>query len=159
LEADLIKADIALTPQEFVLIRLSMTSLVILISYISLKNIFIIILLVGISTLLPKIFIYRKKNEKLKLFDEQLTEGISVISNSLKAGYSFLQSMSVVIEETKDPFAKEFKKLFKEMSLGISEEDALRNLMDRIDSEDLRLMINAILIQKDIGGNLSEILD
>jgi len=113
----------------------------------------------SVSLKLPKIFLSIKKKKELKLFDEQLTEGISIISNSLKAGYSFLQSMSVVMEETKDPFAKEFKTLFKEMSLGISEEEALGNLMNRVESEDLRLMVNAILIQKDIGGNLSEILD
>lgn len=58
-----------------------------------------------------------------------------------------------------DPFAREFKKLLKEMSLGLSEEEAFKNLINRMDSEDLKLIVNAIVIQKDIGGNLSEVLD
>jgi tight adherence protein B len=103
--------------------------------------------------------ISKKINERIKLFDGQLCEGISIISNSLKAGYSFLQAVAVVSEETPDPLSKEFKKLLKEMKLGIVEEDALKNLLSRMESEDLKLVVNAILIQKDIGGNLSEILD
>ena len=88
---------------------------------------------------IPKFIISKEKKERIKLFDSQLNEGIMIISNSLKAGYSFLQAVAVVSEETKDPFSKEFKKLLKEMSLGISEEDALKNLLNRVDSEDLRL--------------------
>jgi len=121
---------------------------------------FIIILIVYILIWnVPRFIIAKRKKDRIKLFDSQLNEGITIISNALKAGYSFLQSIAVVSEETCDPFSKEFKKLLKEMSLGISEEDALRNLLNRIESEDLRLMMNVILIQKDIGGNLSEILD
>ena len=82
-----------------------------------------------------------------------------IISNALKAGYSFLQALAMAAEETPDPFSKEFKKMLKEMTLGITEEEALRSLLLRMESEDLKLVMNAILIQKDIGGNLSEILD
>ncbi|WDC85547.1 type II secretion system F family protein [Caloramator sp. mosi_1] len=59
----------------------------------------------------------------------------------------------------KDPLGKEFKRLLKEMSLGLPDVEAFKNLQNRIESEDLNILINAILIQKDIGGNLSEILD
>lgn len=93
------------------------------------------------------------------MFDSQLTEAIVVISNSLKAGYSFLQSVAVVSEQIKEPLGKEFRRLLKEMSLGMPEVEAYRNLQNRVQSEDLNLLINALLIQKDIGGNLSEILD
>ena len=82
-----------------------------------------------------------------------------MISNALKAGYSFLQALAVAAEETQNPFSKEFKGLIKELSLGIPMEDGLNNLIDRVPSEDLTLIINAILIQKDVGGNLSEVLE
>ncbi|WP_337961032.1 type II secretion system F family protein [Caloramator sp. mosi_1] len=70
-----------------------------------------------------------------------------------------LQAIAVVSEQIKDPLGKEFKRLLKEMSLGLPDVEAFKNLQNRIESEDLNILINAILIQKDIGGNLSEILD
>ena len=64
-----------------------------------------------------------------------------------------------MVDELKEPFSKEFGKLLKEMTLGISTEEAFKGMLDRVESEDLKLLVNAILIQKDIGGNLAEILD
>lgn len=159
LELELMKADILLTVEELLVIKMLSSSVLVFFTYAAVKNIFIAFVTFVLVWNIPKLIIANKKKERIKLFNYQLNEGVMIISNSLKAGYSFLQSIAVVVEETKDPFSKEFKKLLKEMSLGISEEDALRNLMSRMESEDLRLIINAILIQKDIGGNLSEILD
>jgi tight adherence protein B len=113
----------------------------------------------GFIWLLPKLLISSRIKKRVKEFDEQLNEGLVMISNALKAGYSFLQALAVAADETQDPFSKEFKGLLKELSLGIPLEDGLSNLMERMPSEDLKLIVNAILIQKDVGGNLSEILE
>jgi tight adherence protein B len=159
LEKELIKADIPITLEELLVIKILSSSSFVLLAFIFSKNYLIILVVIIIIWNIPRVIISRKKKNRVKLFDSQLNEGINIISNSLKAGYSFLQAVAVVSDETTEPFSKEFKKLLKEMSLGITEEESLKNLLFRMESEDLRLIINAILIQKDIGGNLSEILD
>jgi tight adherence protein B len=159
LELELMKADIPITVEELLVIKILFSMALSFLTVALFRSIFLVIISLIFVWIAPKFIISSRKKERIKQFNYQLNEGVMIISNSLKAGYSFMQSVSVVVEETKDPFSKEFKKLLKEMSLGISEEDALRNLMERMESEDLKLIMNAILIQKDIGGNLSEILD
>ena len=159
LEIEIMKADLPITVSELVLIKVIASLVLSALVYLTFQNIILAFLVFLVVWRIPNYVVASKRRERVKAFDSQLNEGITVISNSLKAGYSFLQAVSVVSEEMADPFAKEFKKLLKEMSLGLSEEEALRNLTNRMESEDLKLIINAILIQKDIGGNLSEILD
>jgi len=159
LEIELMKSDIPITIEELLVVKILTSTAFAFLAFSFLQNFIIVILVFILIWNLPKVIISNRKKERVKAFNEQLNEGIMIISNSLKAGYSFLQAIASVSEETKNPFSKEFKKLLKEMSLGISEEIALKNMLTRMDSEDLRLIINAILIQKDIGGNLSEILD
>lgn len=159
LENDLMKANIPITVEELLIIKIFSSTAFAFLAYALSKDYIIVIAVFILIWNIPKLIISSRKKTIIKQFDSQLKEGIMIISNSLKAGYSFLQAISVVAEETKDPFSKEFKKLIKEMSLGITEEDSLKNLLMRVESEDLRLVINAILIQKDTGGNLAEILD
>lgn len=159
LEIELMKSDIPITIEELLVIKMLTSTAFALLTYAISKDFIIVFIMFVIIWNIPKVIISRRKKERIKTFNEQLNEGTMIISNSLKAGYSFLQAIAAVSEETKDPFSKEFKKLLKEMSLGISEEIALQNMLNRLDSDDLRLIVNAILIQKDIGGNLSEILD
>lgn len=159
LELELMRADMPITVEELLVIKVLSSASLTFLAFALFKSVIllpVIFILVWIS---PKAIITRRKKERIKAFDGQLNEGIMIISNALKAGYSFLQALAVASEETTDPFSKEFKKMLKEMNLGISEEEALKNLLVRIESEDLRLIMNAILIQKDIGGNLSEILN
>lgn len=159
MEDELVKADIPLTVEELFVIKIMFSGIFALIAFSILKNLILTAFIFIIIWFIPGLLISERKKKRIKEFDGQLAEGIMIISNSLKAGYSFLQAVSVVTEEIKDPFAKEFKMLLKEMTLGVTEETALNNLLYRMESEDLRLVVNAILIQKDIGGNLSEILD
>lgn len=158
-ELELIRADLPVSLQELLVIKLLSSSAFAFLAYAVFRDYLIVLLVFIIVWNLPRFLIAKRIKDKIRFFDSQLDEGITIISNSLKAGYSFLQAVAVVTDETKDPFSKEFKKLLKEMSLGISEEDALKNLHNRVESEDFTLIMNAILIQKDIGGNLSEILD
>lgn len=159
LELELMKADLPITVEELLVIKILFSSAFSFLGFAVFKNFIVLIIVYILVWNIPNFIISKRKKERIKLFDSQLNEGITIISNSLKAGYSFLQAVAVVSEETQDPFSKEFKKLLKEMKLRISEEEALKNLLIRVESEDLRLIMNAILIQKDIGGNLSEILD
>lgn len=159
LELELIRADMPITVEELLLIKVLFSTALTFLAFALFKSYILLPLIFILVWNSPKLIIARRKKERIKVFDGQLNEGIMIISNSLKAGYSFLQALAVASEETTDPFSKEFKKMLKEMNLGISEEEALKNLLLRMESADLRLIMNAILIQKDIGGNLSEILD
>lgn len=159
LEIELMKSDIPITVEELLVIKMITSTAFAFLAYALSKDFIIVFFIFILIWNVPKVIISYRKKERVKIFNEQLNEGTMIISNSLKAGYSFLQAIAAVSEETKNPFAKEFKKLLKEMSLGISEDIALTNMLNRMESEDLRLIVNAILIQKDIGGNLSEILD
>ncbi len=82
-----------------------------------------------------------------------------MLSNSLKAGYSFLQAMELVSREIGDPLSCEFEKCLKEMSLGLATEEALEHAALRMGCPDFDLVVTAVLIQRQVGGNLSEILD
>ena len=153
------QADMPITYEEMFVLRVMGSTSFGLLTLAITKDFFITFLVISFIWFLPKFILLRRKKQKIHAFDEQLNEGLVMISNALKAGYSFLQALAVAAEETQNPFAKEFKVLLKELSLGISMEDGLNNLLDRVPSEDLKLIVNAILIQKDVGGNLSEILE
>lgn len=158
-ELELVRADLPLTYNELVVVKILISLITGFTLYLMTKNIIVALSFSLSSWSLPTFFILKRKIDRIKKFDSQLAEAIVVVSNSLKAGYSFLQAISVVGEQVKDPLGKEFKRLLKEMSLGLSEQEAFYNLQRRVTSEDLNLLVNAILIQKDIGGNLAEILD
>ncbi|KRQ86261.1 Bacterial type II secretion system protein F domain protein [Caloramator mitchellensis] len=158
-ELELIRADVPLTFEELLVIKLLSTFVIVFLIYSITRDLLLSSFTMVIVWNIPSLIILKRKNDRFKMFDSQLTEAIVIISNSLKAGYSFLQALSVVSEQIKEPLGKEFKRLLKEMSLGMPEEEAFRSLQQRVVSEDLNLLINALLIQKDIGGNLSEILD
>lgn len=153
------QADLPITYEEMFVIKIMGATSIGFLTFALSRNIVLILLIVGFIWAMPSIIIKSRIKKRIKAFDDQLNEGLVMISNALKAGYSFLQALAVAADETQDPFSKEFKGLLKELSLGIPIEDGLSNLLDRMPSEDLKLIVNAILIQKDIGGNLSEILE
>lgn len=153
------QADLPLTYEEFFVFKILISTSITLLGAMITKSFLACLILFAVAWLLPSLVLKSRRKKKIVAFDHQLNEGLGMVSNALKAGYSFLQAVAIAAEETQDPFSKEFKVLLKELSLGMQMEDALSNLSDRVPSEDLKLIINAILIQKDIGGNLSEILE
>ncbi len=109
--------------------------------------------------MLPRFWIGRKIGGRLKGFNKQLPDTIVLLSNSLRAGSSFLQSIELVSREGSPPMSEEMGRVVREVNLGLGMEEALFNLVRRIKSEDLDLMVTAIGIQQQVGGNLAEILD
>jgi len=96
---------------------------------------------------------------RLKLFAQQLPDTITLLANSLRAGSSFLQGIELVTREGRPPISEEFTRVVREMSLGVALQPALSNLSRRVASEDLELMVTAINIQSQVGGNLATVLD
>ncbi len=108
---------------------------------------------------LPRFYLGSRKRKRLKMFNDQLGDTINLMANGLRAGYSILQAMESVSREMPDPIAEEFKRVVREVQLGVSSERAMNNMVRRVPSEDLDLMITAINVQHEVGGNLAEILE
>jgi tight adherence protein B len=113
----------------------------------------------GIGLLLPGLYVKRERGKRLQNFNDQLGDMLSLMVNGLRAGYSTMQAMEAVSKELPSPICDEFRRVVQEMQLGVSMEDGLDNLMRRIPSEDLDLIITAINVQREVGGNLAVILD
>lgn len=121
----------------------------------------IIVGIVGflIGMLLPRIYVRRQQNQRLNRFNDQLADMLNLMVNGLRAGFSTMQAMEAVSRELPAPISDEFRRVVQEMQLGISMDRALDNLLRRIPSEDLDLVVAAINVQREVGGNLAEILD
>ncbi len=114
----------------------------------------------GIGGLFVPIFYVRsRQSARLHTFEAQLPDMINLTVNSLRAGYSIMQALEAVSKEMPSPTSLEMRRVVQEMQLGISLEAALDNLLRRVASNDLKLMVTAMNIQREVGGNLAEILD
>jgi tight adherence protein B len=112
-----------------------------------------------IGAFFPRYYLRYRQGKRLKAFGSQLPDTITLLANSLRAGSSFLQGIELVTRESQPPINVEFERVVREMSLGLALQPALNNLVRRVDSEDLELMVTAINIQSQVGGNLATVLD
>jgi tight adherence protein B len=112
-----------------------------------------------VGYMFPRFYVGRRIGGRLSAFNKQLPDTITLLSNSLRAGSSFLQSIELVSRETPAPMGEEMGRVVREVNLGLGMEEALSNLVRRIKSDDLDLMVTAIGVQQQVGGNLAEILD
>jgi tight adherence protein B len=113
----------------------------------------------GVGYLVPNMFLILKKKRRLKKFEKQLPEALGLMGRSLKAGHSFPSSLQLVADEMANPIGLEFFKTFKEFNYGLDLSDALMNLYKRNQLRDLKFFITAVVIQRETGGNLVEILE
>lgn len=107
----------------------------------------------------PRFYVKQQQSARIRRFDDQLGDMLNLMVNGLRAGYSTMQAMEAVSRELPSPISDEFHRVVQEMQIGIPMEKALENLLRRIPSEDLDFVITAINVQREVGGNLSEILD
>jgi tight adherence protein B len=112
-----------------------------------------------VGLFLPSFYVRRQQKKRLTRFNDQLSDMLNLMVNGLRAGYSIMQAMEAVSKELPSPISDEFHRVVQEMQLGIPMEKALDNLFRRIPSDDLDFVITAINVQREVGGNLSEILD
>ena len=159
IETNLDKADILLKGEEFI----GLNILVALgggLFGLALSGRTMIIVLCGVlATIIPGLFVYWQKQKRAALLSEEIGETLTGMSNSLRAGYSFQQAMDLVSKETQGPLGKEYRRTLREINLGVTTEQALQNLINRAQNEDLELMVSSVLIQRSIGGNLAEVFD
>ncbi|MGM0379998.1 MAG: type II secretion system F family protein [Bacillota bacterium] len=158
IENNLLKANVNLTFEEYIILKV-LVLITFMIIFIFLKKYILAFIFSIIIWILPKFFLNFLYKKRVKKFNNQLSDGIRILSNGLKAGYSYMQAIKTLTKEMSDPISQEFNWLLKEMSLGVNLKQALTNLDKRVDSEDLNLVIRAMIIQQETGGNLAEILD
>ncbi len=109
--------------------------------------------------MLPLLWILFKKRSRLKKFGRQMPEALELISRALRAGHSLASGINLVAEEMSDPIRKEFHRCYESQNLGVPLEDALEDMTNRVPNLDLRFFVTAIVLQRQTGGDLAEILD
>lgn len=159
LEVSISRAGLQIKPEEYVLFQWILTALIGGLSYLIVGNFVFGLLGALVGFLLPKWYLGKKQKERLNAFNDSLPDMITTIVGSLRAGFSFPQALKTVVEEANSPIKEEMEVVLREMQYGSSIEDSLQGLKERMPSEDLDLMIQAILIQRQVGGNLATVLD
>jgi tight adherence protein B len=157
-QRDLARADLRLRVAEYYYIRLG-ASLGLAAVLLLLRDPLSALVGALLGYFLPRMWVGRRIGSRLNAFNKQLPDTITLLSNSLRAGSSFLQSIELVSRESPSPMGPEMGRVVREVNLGLSMEEALSNLVRRIKSDDLDLMVTAIGVQQQVGGNLAEILD
>lgn len=108
---------------------------------------------------LPLSYVWMKRSKRFAKFEEGLPEALELMVGALRVGQSFSAAMSLVARECSDPIGSEFRICFDEQNFGLDLRTSLENLINRVPLQDLRIVVTAILIQKESGGNLAEVLD
>jgi tight adherence protein B len=160
---DLERADVKLRVGEYLTIRIAM-GLAFLAIVLLLMGSSGIALVVGLGLalvgyMLPRFYLSRRVDSRLSKFNDQLVEALGLVSSSLRSGFGLLQSLDLAAEQLDPPLATEFKQTINDVNVGASFEEALLALNDRVRSNDLDIVVTAILIQRTVGGNLAEVLD
>jgi len=158
LQRDLISSDIELRPYEFRILQLLAALLLAVVALLRFGFNPAFIVFAAIGYILPYMFLRNRRGHRLRQFDVGLPQAMDLIANSMKAGQSVAQSLNAVTDNARPPLSDEFKLARREIELGASLDSALNNMVKRISSADLKLMVMVITIQRSIGGDLPAIL-
>ena len=153
------EADVMLKGGEFIVIVMTVTVGSFLVMFSITFNLIQSAMVAIIAAMIPFSLLNMARGKRLVSINSQLGDALTILANSLRSGYSFIQSMDLVRKELPDPISKEFGRTLREINLGTATEDALLNMAKRINSEDFDLIVTAVLIQRQVGGNLAEVLD
>ncbi|MBN2258052.1 MAG: type II secretion system F family protein [Anaerolineaceae bacterium] len=157
---DLAQADLKFKSGEYIALMIIASFMLGLVGYIiGGKSIVLAIAGLGFGATLPRMYVSSEKKKRLIRFNNQLGDMLNLTVNGLRAGFSTMQAMEAISRELDAPISDEFRRVIQEMQLGLSMEKALDNLLRRIPSPDLDLVVTAINVQREVGGNLAEILD
>jgi tight adherence protein B len=156
------RAGVNLRPSEYFLLRVILALMtVVVISAIGRNTLSFIVsvLIAAAAYMLPAIWVNLKTTRRIRAIEGQLVETITLISNALRAGFAFAQGVDVAAKRAGPPISVELNRMLLDINLGMSTEDALTSMNNRIGSEDLDMVVTAILIQRNSGGNLAEVLE
>ena len=149
----------AITDTEFILIRIIVTILAILLGWVVTANILGGAFLGGIALLVPPILLDQAIARRQRKFHEQLLDVLIMIKGAVQAGYSLMLALDMMAEQVSEPSATEYGRVLREVRFGIPLEQALLNLSERMENDDLQIVVTAIIINTQVGGNLSTVLE
>jgi tight adherence protein B len=153
------QADLNWTPGTFLIISFGLAAALAASAFI-LSGTAVTAVIAGLGGLMfPYLYVKRLKKRRIRQFEEQFPEAIDLLGRSIRAGHAFPTGLKVVAEESPEPMGAEFRQIFEEQKFGLPLEDSLLGLADRVDLVDVRIFVTAILVQREVGGNLAEILD
>ena len=158
LAADLASADLQLRPYEFRLLQAAVALVMVLIGFLRFGVSVAVPVLGVVGYVLPALYLRNRRGRRLRKFEAGLPRAMELIANSMKAGQSVAQALSAVTENAGPPLSEEFSLARREIELGASVDSALANMVKRMGSSDLRLMVMVITIQHSVGGDLPAIL-
>ncbi len=153
------QAYVFMRPEEFIGISILIGLGLAFLLYLLTLNILMAIIGFIIGYKLPDIYISSLKKRRMKRLNAQLPEALAIISNGLRAGFSFTQAMSVAANELESPIRDEFMKIIRDNSIGKTMDEALTDFSERTGDEDIDMFVTALIIQRKVGGNLTEVLD
>lgn len=156
---ELARADLKFKVAEYFALVFMSTLITALLAYLIQPQIASALIGGVIGFFIPRFYVKRQQTVRLVKFNEQLSDMLNLMVNGLRAGYSTMQALEAVSRELPAPISDEFHRVVQEMQIGIPMDKALENLLRRIPSDDLDFVVTAINVQREVGGNLSEILD
>jgi tight adherence protein B len=152
------QANLPLRPAEALFFYASGVSLVGIVAVAGAPSVATGLVFAGLAAALPIVVVRQLRRRRLKAFEAQLPDTLNLLAGSLRAGYSFLQGLEAVVKETSDPMARELRRVLAEARLGRPLEEALADVAVRMESRDFDWSVLAIRIQREVGGNLAELL-
>jgi tight adherence protein B len=159
LEKELTQCDIPLKPGEFLAVRIGIMVAAFAFTLILSRNVYVGLFVLGLFSILHIPVLKIKRSMRVNKFVLQLAEFLVLITNSLRSGQTFLQGVDIASRESPNPIGMEFRLLLKETNLGIPIETSFSNMLLRVPSEDLKIVMSAFSIQRNVGGNLADIMD
>ncbi len=154
------RADVKLRVSEYIGLRIVFAALAGIVVYFLLGRVLLFAIAAVIAgSFIPPIYLAIAARRRLRAFEDQLSQTLNLWVNALRSGYSVLQSMEAIATELPAPVSTEFERVVQEVRLGLSVPQALSNMLRRMPSDDLDLIVTAVNIQREVGGNLAEVLD
>lgn len=152
-------ADLKLRVAEYIVLQFIVAAVLALAAFLFGAHPIVVIVLFIVGLRVPKLYVNYMANRRLHKFEEQLGDTLNLWVNAIRSGYSVLQGMEAIATELPAPVSQEFERVVQEVRLGLSLEQALNHMLRRMPSDDLDLIVTAVNIQREVGGNLAEILD
>ena len=152
------QADMKVTVYRFIIYSMTAGFVVGLLTFFISGSMMAMLIITVVVMVAPLMYVLNKRQRRFRAFLEQLPDALELMVRSLQAGHSFSSALQMVATEMPEPIAREFGKTYEEQNLGLNIKAALENLVERVPILDLKLCVTAVLIQREIGGNLSEVL-
>lgn len=155
----LARADLKMTVAEFFMMQVLAALLFGVLGTVGFGTPILGILGAVLGWFVPRWYVSGRQSKRVHMFGDQLGDSLNLMVNGLRSGYSVMQAMESVAKEMPAPISDEFARVVRETQLGVTLEQALANMLRRIKSDDLDLMVTAVNVQREVGGNLAEILE